>query len=313
MIEFSSKPRELYVQLPFFFNKYFLEKGLAIPLISLTYHELKLKLSFATVADVTCVVKKGANPDFPDKWYLVESGPQSTPINTATGQPLQSTDLNCKLLITYIYLDVDERNKMSQDDSELVVTILQRQQNTISTQGVTQDSLKLYFNHPSNYIMWVIRPQNYRTEAGRRRYSVGFKDLFDYSAKRADTTLPYGDVGDAIQSATLKLNSHERWPEYMGASFFRVLQPQLKCESIPSAYLYLFCFCSAFGTWNPTSTLNFSRIEHTQLDFKYNNPSGSPIQPSDIIIFVESYNLLPLGESAKKQAGETVMKAAPAA
>lgn len=297
MIEFSSKPRELYVQIPFFFNKYFMEKGLAIPLISLTYHEIKIKISFAKVEDVTAVVlKTGADQDFPDKWTLVESGQGSIPLNNATGQVLQSTDLVAKLLITYIYLDVDERNAMSQADTEMVVTILQRQQNTVPTAGYTKDSLKLYFNHPSNFLLWVVRPQNYKSNAGRRRYSVGYKDSFDYSMKVGNPTLPYGDIVDPIVNATLRLNSHERWPEYMTSVFFRVLQPILKFENVPSAYLYVFVFAVSGGTWNPTSSLNFSRIEHTQLDLTYNNPgtlqSGNVIQPSDILLFVESYNLL---------------------
>ena len=293
MIEFSSKKRDLFIQIPFFFNKYFLEKGLAIPLISLTYHEVKIKISFASVIDVTCVVKKtGEDENFTDKWILQESGPSSIPLNTNTGQPLMTTDLVAKLLVTYIYLDVDERNAFSQNDHEIVVTILQKQQNTIATSGMTQDSLKLYFNHPSNFLLWVVRPQNFKTNVGRRRYSVGYKDWFDYSAKIANTMLPFGDIADPISSATLKLNSHERWPEYMTSAFFRVIQPLLKFENVPSSYLYVFCFSIAGGVWNPTSTLNFSRIEHTQLDLKYNTSSQNPIQISDIILFVESYNLL---------------------
>jgi len=49
---------------------------------------------------------------------------------------------------------------------------------------------------------------------------------------------------------------------------------------LASAYLYVFCFSIAGGVWNPTSTLNFSRIEHTQLDLKYNNPSNAVVSPT---------------------------------
>lgn len=306
MIEFASKERQLFVQIPFFFNKYFLEKGLALPLISLTYHEIKVKISFAKIEDVACVVV--CHPDHPeyddedkDKYLLIENSVSypgrlanisPIPVNVKTGNTLQSTELVAKLLVTYIYLDVEERTTFTQADHEMIVTTLQRQQNSIATPGLTQDSLKLYFNHPSNFIMWVVRPHNYKTYAGRRRYSVGYKDRFDYSAKVQNPKLPWGDVADPVTHATLKLNSHERWPENMTANFFRVIQPQLKFENIPSTYLYVFCFSIAGGVWNPTSTLNFSRIEHTQLDLKYHNIPGSPIQPSDILIFVESYNLL---------------------
>lgn len=296
MIEFSSKQRDLFVQIPFFFAKYFLERGLSIPLVALTFHEVKIKISFATVSDVTCVVvQNGSDANFRDKWTLIESGPQAIPINKNTGLPLGATDLVCKLLVTYVYLDVDERDSFTQRDHEMLIPILQKQTNTLATAGMTQDSLKLYFNHPSNYLLWVIRPQDYKTNAGRRRYSVGHKDWADYSAQVPNASLPWGDVTDPITNATLRLNSHERWPENMTSSFFRVTIPQLKWENTPSGYLYVFNFSTAGGVYNHTSTLNFSRIEHTQLDFKYANGQGSSsqqIKPSDILLFVESYNLL---------------------
>ena len=327
LIEYASEDRELFIQLPFFFNKYFLEKGLALPLISLTYHEIKIKVSFAKIEDITCVVVQHPDhPDFksayPEKWLLIENGKSYSgkllgttgspgaispiPINMNTMGPLQGTELVAKLLVTYIYLDVDERNTFSQADHEMLVTTLQRQQNSM-TPGLKQDSLKLYFNHPSNWLMWVFRPENYKTNYGRRRYSVGHKDKFDYSAKVDNPEIQWGDVTDPMTNATLKLNSHERWPENMSARFFRIVQPQLKFENIPQSYLYVFCFSIAGGVWNPTSTLNFSRIEHTQLDLKY----ASNIQPRlltqaekdagkvqvpqtayEIIMFVESFNLL---------------------
>ena len=332
MIEYAAKYRELFVQLPFFFNKYFLEKGLALPLISLTYHEIKIKVSFAKIDEIACVVVQ--HPDHPqydsddiEKWLLIDNNVNysmatdqvafpgrglaqvsAIPINANTGNALQTTELVAKLLVTYIYLDAAERTTFSQADHEMLVTTIQRQQNSIATPGLMQDSLKLYFNHPSNFIMWVVRPHNYKTNQGRRRFSVGHKDRFDYSAKVPNPNMQWGDVVDPVSNATLKLNSHERWPENMSSQFFRVIQPQLKFENTPKAYLYVFCFSIAGGVWNPTSTLNFSRIEHTQLDLKYNNPSNKTvttdmaktvndnvsgqIQPSDILIFVESFNLL---------------------
>lgn len=285
MIEFASQPRDLFVQIPFFFNKYFMERGLALPLISLTYHEVKIKVTFAPVNEVACVVKQdGSIAVDPKAWILQED---QTPINDSTGSKLAANDLQAKLLVTFIYLDVDERNTFAQTDQEILVTILQRQVNSVSA-NPTQESLKLYFNHPSNFLLWVVRPQNFLTNAGRRRYSVGHKDRFDFTQKTANATLPWGDIKDPITNATLRLNSHERWPENMTSRFFRLIQPQLKFENLPTTYLYIFCFSIAGGVWNPTSTLNFSRIEHTQLDLKYN----TNLPGSDILLFVESYNLL---------------------
>ena len=293
MIEFSSLSRNLYIQLPFWFNKYFLEKGLAIPLISLTYHELKVKVTFSSIENLTNVVQKtGANELFRDKWDLVETKPYSVPINNLTGNALQTSDLVTKLMVCYIYLDTDERNAFASTDQSYVITAMQRQIGSIPTAGLTQDSIKLYFNHPCNFLLWVVRPLNWNTGSGRRRYSVGYKDRFDFSAQIANSNLPFGDVDDPVTNATLKLNGHERWPELQESTFFRVIQPQLKFENTPSSYIYVYVFAISGGSWNPTSTLNFSRIEHAQLDTKYNNRNSNPIQPSDVLIYVENYNLL---------------------
>jgi hypothetical protein len=297
MIAYSSKARTLWIQLPFWFNKYFLEKGLSVPLISLTYHEVKVKVTFANIGDITCVVYKESGSPVRDlKWWLVENSTKSTPMNGATNQPLQNSDLTAKLLVTYVYLDNNERNAFAEADHEYVITTTQRQIQSITTQGATQDSIKLYFNHPSNLILWIVRPISWNTSAGRRRYSVGYKDRFDWSSKVSDSTetLLYGDVTDPITNATLRLNSHERWPENMDSTYFRVVQPQLKFENIPAAYIYVYVFAISGGTWNPTSTLNFSRIEHVQLDVKYVTSAiaANQIQQSDVLLFVENYNLL---------------------
>jgi hypothetical protein len=80
----------------------------------------------------------------------------------------------------------------------------------------------------------------------------------------------------------------------MDSTYFRVVQPQLKFENIPAAYIYVYVFAISGGTWNPTSTLNFSRIEHVQLDVKYVTSAiaANQIQQSDVLLFVENYNLL---------------------
>jgi len=280
MMEYSAQPRSLYIQLPFWFNKYFLEKGLALPLISLTYHEVKVKVTFSSVDNLTCVVKKtGENELFRDKWYLVEQKPNSVPISKLTGNALQASDLVTKLLVCFIYLDTDERNAFSTTDQSYVITCMQKQTASIATTGLTGDSIKLYFNHPCNFLLWVARTLDWNRSTGRRRYSVGYKDRFDFSTKISNSNLPFDDVDDPITNATLKLNGHERWPEGQESSFFRVIQPLLKFENVPSSYIYVYCFAISGGAWNPNSTLNFSRIEHAQLDTKYQNRDGNQIQP----------------------------------
>ncbi|CAN0445698.1 unnamed protein product [Laminaria digitata] len=56
--------------------------------------------------------------------------------------------------------------------------------------------------------------------------------------------------------------------------------------------MYTFSFSSKGGAWQPTSTLNLSRIDHVQLELKY----GPDMPVSDVLVFGESYNLLVVKE-----------------
>ena len=287
MIEFASQARTLFVPLPFWFNKYFMEHGLAVPLIALSYHEIKVRVTFRPLAECCCVVYKDTDTVHGDFWALAEG---KLPVNTATGSTLATADMDARLLVSYVYLDAEERNAFSSVEHEYLITTIQRQQHNITSAGATSDQIKIYFNHPSNCLTWMVRPADYLTS--RRRYSVGHKDSFDFSLKKDSDLSLYGDVTDPVKSASLTLNGHSRWPTDLPGMFFRQVQPVMKWPNAPSGYLYVFSFSSAGGKWQPTSTLNMSRIDHVQLELKY----GAAMPVSDVFIFAESYNLFVVRE-----------------
>lgn len=106
MIEFASQARTLFVPLPLWFNKYFMEHGLSIPLIALTYHEIRVKVTFRPLSELCVVVYRDTDATHGEFWAQAEG---KTPVNTATGSTLATADLEARLLVTYIYLDADER------------------------------------------------------------------------------------------------------------------------------------------------------------------------------------------------------------
>ena len=91
--------------------------GLALPLIALQYHEVKLKFTWGTAANV---------------------GTAAAPV-TAT----------CKVMVDYIYLDTDERRRFAQVSHEYLIEQVQRQQDTAAA------SMKLNFNHPVKELVWT--------------------------------------------------------------------------------------------------------------------------------------------------------------
>ena len=106
--------------------------GLALPLIALQYHEVKVKVEFETLENLTL-----CNAD--DTFSAGDSGAAiENPVGT------NSFDLWCD----YIYLDTDERRRFAQVSHEYLIEQLQFESKT----GGTMD---LNFNHPVKELIWA--------------------------------------------------------------------------------------------------------------------------------------------------------------
>lgn len=67
----------------------------------------------------------------------------------------------------------------------------------------------------STSLIWFARPLDWNTVTGRRRYSCGHCDRYDFTSQvpnSVTSTLPYGDATDAVVNASLSLNTQQRWP-----------------------------------------------------------------------------------------------------
>ena len=124
----------LYVPLQFWFCR---NNGLALPLIALQYHEVRVYFEFAKLEDL-----------------LVHNGVVKTDFDIAGLG-------NASLLVDYIYLDTEERRRFAQVSHEYLIEQLQ----TIGEDSVTSNNYKgrLNFNHPSKALFWGLRQGAYRT------------------------------------------------------------------------------------------------------------------------------------------------------
>ena len=123
---------QMYVPLQFWFNR---NNGLALPLIALQYHDVRVTLTFRKALD--CVNWVG---------------------NT---QPALSNLMqDSYLLIDYIYLDSEERKRFAQASHEYLIEQLQ----FTGSEGLSGSSnrYRLNFNHPSKYLVWVPKLQLYK-------------------------------------------------------------------------------------------------------------------------------------------------------
>ena len=107
-----------FIPLQFWFCR---NPGLALPLIALQYHEVKVKITFETLARLT--------------------------------DDSSTTDKDFKLWVDYIYLDTDERRRFAQVSHEYLIEQLQYMDDSV-TEGTAKD-INLHFNHPVKELIWV--------------------------------------------------------------------------------------------------------------------------------------------------------------
>uniref|UniRef100_A0A6C0K207 Major capsid protein N-terminal domain-containing protein n=1 Tax=viral metagenome TaxID=1070528 RepID=A0A6C0K207_9ZZZZ len=127
----------LYVPLLFWFNR---NPGLALPLIALQYHEIKINIDFRPIGECLWAVKTlGA-----------VAGTLSVP------SAYQSSLVAASLYVDYVFLDTDERRKMAQNPHEYLIEQLQFTGD--ESVGSSSNKIKLNFNHPVKELIWVVQP-----------------------------------------------------------------------------------------------------------------------------------------------------------
>lgn len=123
---------QLYVPLQFFNCR---NNGLALPLISLQYHDVRVNFQFRNKNDL-----------------LVTSAGTSPSAITAAME-------NTNLLVDFIYLDSEERKRFAQASHEYLIEQLQ----FTGPESVTSDNEKprLNYNHPSKFVVWALKLGRY--------------------------------------------------------------------------------------------------------------------------------------------------------
>jgi hypothetical protein len=131
----------LYVPLQFWYCR---NPGLALPLIALQYHEVKINLDLRPIDECLWAVSTlncGTG-----------SGSTVVKVNTAYNQSLVAASL----YVDYVFLDTDERRRMAQNPHEYLIEQLQFTGD--ESVGSSSNKIKLNFNHPCKEIIWVVQP-----------------------------------------------------------------------------------------------------------------------------------------------------------
>ena len=158
----------LYIPLEFWFCR---NPGLALPLIALQYHEVKLNLQFQSASN--CY------------WYNPGSGGQSFTVPSLKA---------ASIYVDYVYLDTDERRRFAQTSHEYLIEQLQF--TGAESVNSTSNKIKLNFNHPVKELIWVVQPDSNVDLQGTQPFGgqqwFNYTDALDATPYSGTPQDPYG-------------------------------------------------------------------------------------------------------------------------
>jgi hypothetical protein len=258
----------LYVPLEFWFCR---NVGLALPLISLQYHEVKININFETAEKC-----KGTSTSL-------------------------AGSFSASLWVDYIFLDTDERRRFAQSSHEYLIEQLQFTGQE-SIQNVNVKS-KLSFNHPCKEIVWFVTKSHTTIEDTNNNWMNYTVDHNNIKIQNSDKTQEklmsilsasaFNVSKNHTGTAKLVLNGNDRFSLRNG-SYFNLVQPFQHHENVPSnAGINVYSFALKPEEHQPSGTLNMSRIDTAVLNLSMNpDVSYSSSSGHNLSVYAVNYNVL---------------------
>ena len=272
---------QVFLPLIFFFNR---NPGLALPLIALQYHEVRIDFDLTGEFDSfldTSVFKVWAN---------------------------------------YIYLDTEERRRFAQKGHEYLIEQVQHTGSDSVTSNATKQ-VRLSYNHPVKELVWCVNAGS-AASTGLWNFcsnAAAADVVVDCSPEKAgEGQVAPGQVGqpllvvgtnggteswqeDGATSATasvgpvdtfkLVLNGQDRFKEQSG-KYFNQVQPYQHHAGSPCPGIYSYSFALKPEEHQPTGTCNFSRIDNAQVAIKLKDLTGTSLATPSLDMFAVNYNVL---------------------
>jgi hypothetical protein len=295
--------KTLYIPLQFWFCR---NPGVAIPLIALQYHEVRINVDFETQPN--CVYAPQVN-------------------NVAN--PTLGSLAAASLYVDYCYLDTEERRRFAQQSHEYLIEQVQY----TGAESITSSSnkIQLNFNHPVKELLWVVQRDSFvdcssgsvanSSFYGQQPFnysddwdvSVGLlSNLSDDQVVTTPANVPTANDGtqsnyilakllldtdvrcdgkNPVEVAKLQLNGQDRFTEREG-SYFDKVQPFQHHSRTPSTGINVYSFALRPEEHQPSGTCNFSRIDKAtlQLTVSVNTVTGS--NTAQVRVYAVNYNVL---------------------
>ncbi len=243
--------RTYQVPLQFWFCR---NPGLALPIIALTQHEIKIKMEFRPIDELI-------------KSNVIISNPID--INGQTPK-LKDTSL----YVDYVFLDDAERKIFAQAPHEYLVELVQYQGEKPVTSGISNDKIRFSFEHPIKELAWVIQ-----TNTNLSKNSVTGNNYLKFSSASGK---------DTFKSLRIQFNGGDRFSPRK-AEYFRVTQPYEHHSGSPRKHVYCYSFALKPEEHQPSGSVNMSRINNSDFFLSFNN---TDVSEGKFKLFALSYNVI---------------------
>jgi hypothetical protein len=260
---------QVFLPLIFFFNR---NPGLALPLIALQYHEVRLDF------------------DLSDQFETHTDG---------------ST---FKVFANYIYLDTEERRRFAQKGHEYLIEQVQHTGvDSVTASGGTKQ-VRLSYNHPVKELVWALSTGD--TQQGLwnfTKHKTAGAIVLESNASAmvsnvlvptalsgapmlstAGTNVFTEESAGTIDTFKLVLNGQDRMKEQSG-KYFNQLQSYQHHTGSPYAGIYSYSFALKPEEHQPTGSCNFSRIDNAQVAIK---TVSDNVEATNLHMFAINYNVL---------------------
>jgi len=247
----NSYPRKLYIPLKFWFTK---NPGLAIPLIALQYHEIKVNIEFKN-------------------WNEIIKSNVSNFITT-------NTKIKAHIIADYIHLDDNEKKYFTTTNHEYLIEQLQILSEVDITNNTTFTKVPLDFSHPIKEIIWFIADNinhSQNTKTGNNWLSY--------------TSLS-SSYGDTFTTAKFTMNGLDRTSD-MACEYYRQVIPYESYNYMPRKYIYSYSFSLNPTQFQPSGSCNYSKVNKSYLQINFNpvNNIGGTTN-GRIKVYGTNYNIL---------------------
>ena len=261
----------LYIPFQFWFNRH---AGLALPLIALQYHEVRVTIDIQ-----------------PLQYLIWTNNPVILDAVNALGIVAAS------IYVDYIYLDTDERRRFAQVAHEYLIEQLQFTGNESITSA--SNNVKMSFNHPCKEIVWVVQRDNFiacdsSVDPWKGQQPFNYTDFWDRAALESGYSISTveGMAGNnPVVVGNIKLNGQDRFSEREGA-YFNLVQPYQHHTNIPAVGINVYSFALNPEEHQPSGTCNFSRIDNATLNITVSNNTVGNGNTAKLRIYATNYNVL---------------------